>query len=79
MRKYRTCFVFEAKGEHDMTVKEILGMIADCPPDAIVSVAVSNGVQTTIMPASQIQVLVSQVEGRKVSNLVVIHNEKEVK
>lgn len=62
-----------------MTVKEILGMIADCPPDAIVSVAVSNGVQTTIMPASQIQVLVSQVEGRKVSNLVVIHNEKEVK
>lgn len=62
-----------------MTVKEILGMIADCPPEAIVSVAISNGVQTTILPASQIQVLVNQVEGRKIFNLVVIHNEKEVK
>ena len=60
-----------------MIVKEILGVLANCPTDASVSVAINDGIQTNILPASQIQLLIKNVNGKKVHNLIIVHNEKE--
>ena len=47
-----------------MIVKEILGVLANCPTDASVSVAINDGIQTNILPASQIQLLINNVNGK---------------
>lgn len=57
-----------------MTVKDILSLLADCPPESNVSVAVTEGLQTNIMPATQAQLLVNKADGRKFFNLVISHN-----
>lgn len=55
-----------------MIVKDILGILADCPPDAVVSVAVMDGVSMNIYPATQVQVLCNKVDGKGTKNLVII-------
>lgn len=62
-----------------MTVKDILNILANCPVEASVSIAISDGIKTDILPASQVQLLVNNVEGRKIHTLVIIHNEKDGK
>lgn len=59
-----------------MTVKDILGVLADCPPEAAVSVAVMNDLSMSIYPATQIQVLVNKQDGKIVRNLVIITKEE---
>lgn len=58
-----------------MTVKEIINVLADCPPEAVVSVAINSGVQLKILPASNLQILVNEVDGHKIHNFMLIANE----
>ena len=57
-----------------MTVKDILSMLANCPPEASVNVAVNNGIEMQVYPANQIQILVTTIEGKEIKNLLVITN-----
>ncbi len=59
-----------------MTVKDILGVLADCPPEAAVSVAVMKDLSMSIYPATQIQVLVNKQDGKILRNLVIITKEE---
>ena len=62
-----------------MVVKDILSILANCPTEAAVSIAVNDGIQTNILPASNAQLLVNTIEGRKIYTVVIIHNTKEEK
>ena len=62
-----------------MIVKDILNILANCPVEASVSIAINDGLKTDILPASQVQLLVNTVEGRKIHTLIIIHNEKDGK
>ena len=58
-----------------MTVKEIINVLADCPPEAVVSVAINSGVQLKILPANNLQILINEVDGRKIHNFMLIATE----
>ena len=59
-----------------MIVKDILSILADCPPEASVSVAVMKGVEISIYPATQVQVLIDKMDGKAAKNLVIITQNK---
>lgn len=58
-----------------LTVKDLTKIMVSAP-DAIVSVAVVNGVQMKISPATQVQIMVNNIDGKQVKNLLIITNEE---
>ena len=60
-----------------MIVKDILGILADCSPEASVSVAVMDGVSMNIYPATSVQVLINKVDGKIKRNLVIVTNKDQ--
>lgn len=61
-----------------LTVKDLTEILTN-NPEAVVSVAVINGVEIRIMPATQIQLMVNRINGKEVKNLLIIHNEEQSK
>ena len=59
-----------------LTVKDLTKVLAD-NPNANINIAVVNGVQIRIMPANQVQVMINNINGKDVQNLLIIHNEEE--
>lgn len=59
-----------------LTVKDLTKVLAD-NPNANINIAVVNGVQIRIMPANQVQVMINNINGKDVQNLLIIHNEED--
>lgn len=57
-----------------MTVKDLLAQIASCPPEATVNVAVTDGLEVKMYPATNLQILLHNAEGREIRNLMIVTN-----
>lgn len=62
-----------------MKNKDLLTQLANCSPDATVNVAITNGIDVRMYPATSIQVLTHNVEGKEIKSLMVITNINENK
>lgn len=57
-----------------LTVKSLTKALADYP-DAVISVAVVNGIKLTVSPATQIQVMVTHEKLKPTANLIIVTHE----
>lgn len=62
-----------------MRNKELLTKLANCSPDATVNVAITDGIDVRMYPATSIQVLTHNVDGKEIKSLMVITNINENK
>lgn len=57
-----------------MTVKDLLSQIASCAPEATVNVAVTDGLEVKMYPATSLQILSHNTDGKEIKNLMVVTN-----
>lgn len=62
-----------------MTVKDLLTKLANCPPEATVNVATTDGLEVKMYPATNVQILSHNVDGKEIKSLMVITNINENK
>lgn len=60
-----------------MTVKDLLAQLANCTPEATVNVAVTDGIEVKMYPATNLQILTHNVDGREIKNLMIVTNVKK--
>lgn len=57
-----------------MTVKDLLAQLSNCTPEATVNVAVTNGLEVNMYPATNLQILSHNVEGKDIKELMIVTN-----
>lgn len=57
-----------------MTVKDLLTKLANCPPEATVNIAITDGLEVKMYPATNVQILSHNVDGREIKALMVVTN-----
>lgn len=59
-----------------MNVKDLLAQLANCPPETTVNVAVTDRVEIKMYPATSLQILTQNFEGKETKALMIITNTK---
>ncbi len=57
-----------------MTVKDLLTKLANCKTEATVNVAITDGLEVKMYPATNVQILAHNVDGKEIRILMVITN-----